>query len=175
MIRILHAADFHLDSPFSSLAPAQAAQRRREQRQALEQLAALCNENHCDLLLLSGDLFDSKRVYRDTLEALLQFFTACRAEIFIAPGNHDYLAPGSPYLTETFPDNVHIFSSPRVECVNLPQCNVYGAAFSSAQCAPLLRGFRVDDPSAVNLMVLHGDALQPNSPYNPISREEIAA
>ncbi|MDR0890350.1 MAG: DNA repair exonuclease, partial [Oscillospiraceae bacterium] len=40
---------------------------------------------------------------------------------------------------------------------------------------PLLRGFRVDDPSAVNLMVLHGDALQPNSPYNPISREEIAA
>ena len=31
-VRILHAADLHLDSPFEALTLAQAAQRRREQR-----------------------------------------------------------------------------------------------------------------------------------------------
>ena len=30
MIKLIHGADFHLDSPFSGLAPDQAAQRRRE-------------------------------------------------------------------------------------------------------------------------------------------------
>ena len=38
MLKIIHAADFHLDSPFSGLTPAGAVQRRREQRQLLERL-----------------------------------------------------------------------------------------------------------------------------------------
>ena len=41
MLKILHGADFHLDSPFSGLAPEQAAQRRQEQRQLLGRLARL--------------------------------------------------------------------------------------------------------------------------------------
>ena len=38
MLRFLHAADFHLDSPFRSLAPEQAAARRRESRELLVSL-----------------------------------------------------------------------------------------------------------------------------------------
>lgn len=37
-VRILHAADLHLDSPFEALTLAQAAQRRREQRDLLRAL-----------------------------------------------------------------------------------------------------------------------------------------
>ena len=33
MLTFLHAADFHLDSPFHALPPEQAAERRQEQRQ----------------------------------------------------------------------------------------------------------------------------------------------
>ena len=40
MLRFLHAADFHLDSPFRSLAPEQAVARRRESRELLERLRA---------------------------------------------------------------------------------------------------------------------------------------
>ena len=39
MIKLIHGADFHLDSPFSGLAPDQAAQRRREQRELLSRLS----------------------------------------------------------------------------------------------------------------------------------------
>ena len=35
MLTFLHAADFHLDSPFHALPPDQAAERRQEQRQLL--------------------------------------------------------------------------------------------------------------------------------------------
>ena len=39
MLRFLHAADFHLDSPFRSLEVEQAVARRRESRELLERLA----------------------------------------------------------------------------------------------------------------------------------------
>ena len=172
MIKILHAADFHLDSAFSSLPPEKASERRREQRRVLEQLTRLCEG--CDLVLLPGDLFDSARIYRDTLDALKRFFASVRAQIFIAPGNHDYLTEGSPYLTEPWGDNVHIFTSSEISCVHLNGCDVYGAAFTAPECPPLLRGFRAKNPETVNLMLLHGD-LQANSVYNSISAEDIAA
>lgn len=172
MIKLIHAADLHLDSAFSALTPEQAAQCRREQRQALAELAELCRG--CDLLLLSGDLFDSARIYRDTLEALHRFFESIEAEVFLAPGNHDYLASGSPYLTEKWEKNVHIFTSQTIERVRLKQCDVYGAAFAGQEMPDLLRGFRVADPNACNLMVLHGD-VAPDSKYCPIREDEIAA
>ena len=44
MIRVLHAADFHLDSPFEGLSQEKAAQRRAEQRALLMRIAELCAE-----------------------------------------------------------------------------------------------------------------------------------
>ncbi|MGM9562854.1 MAG: exonuclease SbcCD subunit D [Faecousia sp.] len=172
MIKILHGADFHLDSTFSALSAEQAAQRRQEQRSALEQLASLCDG--CDLVFLAGDLFDSAHIYRDTLDALKRFFSAVKAEVFIAPGNHDFVSGGSPYLAENWGENVHIFTKPTIERVRLERlhCDVYGAAFTAREMPPLLENFRVTDPEALNLMVLHGE-LQPNSVYNAITPAQV--
>ena len=167
MIKLIHAADFHLDAPFATLPPALAGQRRREQRTALQQLAQACEG--CDIVLLAGDLFDGRQVYRDTLDALKDCFRSISAKIFIAPGNHDSICTGSPYLTERWPANVHIFTRPTVEVVKLEGCHVYGAAYT-AQGNEMLRDFSVEDPNVVNLMVLHS-----GGSYNPITESQIAA
>ncbi|MEA4966362.1 MAG: metallophosphoesterase [Oscillospiraceae bacterium] len=176
MIKFLHAADFHLDAPFSTLSEAAARQRRQEQRQAVRDLCALCDREGCDLMLLSGDLFDSDNAFPDTIECLLSSFAACRARIFISPGNHDYFTSDSAYETAEWPENVHIFKKSSVEAVELPElrCAVYGAAFSSMDSAALLEDFSVRDPELCNLMVLHGE-LKPGSCYNPITETQIAA
>lgn len=178
MIKFLHAADLHLDSTFAALDPRQAALRRQEQRRLVTELCRLCRENECDLLLLSGDLFDGRRVYLDTLDTLRDELSECGAQVFIAPGNHDPIGPTSPYLTQAWPENVHIFTNAGIEAIVLrePACVVYGAAFTSPSMPPLLRGFRVPEENKdyVNFMVLHGDAAQADSPYNPITKEEIA-
>lgn len=171
MIRVLQAGDFHLDSSFSALTPEQAAQSRAEQRVALEALASYAEG--CDLVLLTGDLFDSARIYRDSLEALKAFFAAVRCPVFVSPGNHDYLAPGSPYFTEEFGSNVHIFRSGEIERVRLAACDVYGAGFTAPRSPALLEGFRVADPDTINLMTLHGD-LTNGSIYDPITPEQVA-
>lgn len=174
MIKLLHAADLHLDSAFSSLSPALSVQRRQEQRQCLRLLAQAAQD--CDLVLLAGDLFDSAHVYRDTLDALKECFAAISAPIFIAPGNHDYLAAGSPYLTEDWGSNVHIFTESAVRRVHLDalHCDVYGAAFTAPEMPSLPEGFRAEKTDGVSLMVLHSD-LQPNSPYLPLTGAQIAA
>lgn len=177
MIKFLHAADFHLDSPFRALSPAQAARRRQEQRALLDELVELCNAEHCDLLLLAGDLFDSAAAWEDTMDKLSRSLRACRARVFIAPGNHDFFAPGSPYQWSKWPENVHIFEKNQIESVYLPELDteIYGAAFTAPTAASLLEGFRVRDPGCHNLMVLHADAENPTSPYCPVSQAQIEA
>ena len=98
-VKIVHAADFHLDSAFGALSGEQARQRRRESRELLTRLANYVNQNGVDVVLLAGDLFDSDTTYRETLEALSDALGAMRARVFIAPGNHDPYSAKSPYAT----------------------------------------------------------------------------
>jgi len=176
VIKFLHAADLHLDSPFHGLKQAEAAARRKEHRQLLTTLAELADEESCDLMLLSGDLFDSTDMYQETVETLIRALGSCRARVFLSPGNHDWLCPGSPYLTAVWPDNVHIFRRQEMEFVDLPElnCRVYGAGFTAPHAPSLLRGFRVKDRDKTNLMVLHGDATTADSPYNAVAKEDVA-
>ena len=177
MIKVLHAADLHLDSPFSGMTPEAAAARRREQRALPGRLVKLAKEKRCALMLLAGDLFDSDNVFPETLEAMQEAFAAFSGRIFIAPGNHDACLPGSAYLTAQWPENVHIFKKRGVEKVFLPEYDlyVYGAGFESAHEAGLLEGFRAPDDGALRVMVLHGDPVNPDSGYNPIDRAQIEA
>ncbi len=178
MLTILHGADFHLDSPFSGLTPEQAVGRRKEQRELLDRLAGLARETGADLVLLSGDLLDSERVFRETAQALARALGAVPCPVFLAPGNHDYYSGSSVYATLDWPDNVHIFSSARMESVELPElrCTVHGRAFCALrQEEGPLAGFRAErQPGWLQLMCLHGDVAQ-KSDYGPIAPDEISA
>ena len=111
MIKLIHGADLHLDSPFSGLTPEQAAARRQEQRELLDRLAGLAREREADLVLLSGDLLDSRRTYRETAQALARSLGSLPCPVFLAPGNHDFYGPQSLYAALDWPENVHIFTS----------------------------------------------------------------
>ena len=177
MIKFLHTADLHLDAPFAALSPEQAAARRQEQRELLTELAEAANTHDCDLVLLAGDLFDSAGASDETLLALRRALASIRAPVFISPGNHDCLLPGSAYLTERWPENVHIFKTDAIEAVELPekQLRVYGAGFTARHERPLLEGFRAKADGWTNLMVLHGDVGSREGRYRPIAPEEIAS
>lgn len=177
-IKILHAADLHLDSAFGALDAEQAKLRRRESRELLLRMSNYVNQNEIELVLLAGDLFDRETTYRETLETLIEALRAMRARVFIAPGNHDPYGASSPYATLDWPENVHIFKSPSIERVELPElsCAVYGAAFTaSAQETSLLAGFRAPEDGLTHLMVLHADLTAAEARYDPITEDEITA
>lgn len=178
-VRILHTADLHLDSPFEALSGSRAAVRRAGQRELPGRIAALAQSERVDAVLLCGDLFDSDCCYFETGRMLMQALERIQAPVFIAPGNHDFYSPESPYARLALPQNVHVFTSPEVECFDLSGSGfrVYGAAFTGKSSGPLLRGFRATkDSDVVNLLCMHGEVCssENGSVYNPITPQMLA-
>jgi DNA repair exonuclease SbcCD nuclease subunit len=176
MLKILHAADLHLDSAFSGRDQAATARLRAALQSVPEKIAEICRRENCDLLLLAGDVFDSAP-NPATVQLLKRVLAQLQIPVFITPGNHDCCIPASIWLAETWPENVHIFTKNTIESVPLPalNCRVYGAAFTAMDCGSLLEGFRTVGEEKYQIALLHGDPVQQKSPYNPITKAQVAA
>jgi len=179
MVRILHAADFHLDSAFTGLNEQQARQRRQESRDLTRRMVEYANDHGVQLMLLAGDLFDSDSIYGQTAEELAAALAEFRGHVVIAPGNHDCYTAASPYARTLWPDNVLIFTAPEMLSMGLsfPQygCTVYGAAFTAPEMpeSAELAGIAEQDGN-VAIGILHGEAGVKDSRYRPISLQQIA-
>ncbi len=175
MIKILHSADWHLDAPLVSANEAQT----QAVQQALDKIPALiCDlaiSNNCDLMLLSGDLFDVAPSPA-TVKAVKKALEDVKIPVCISPGNHDFESSNSPWRTTLWPDNVHIFTTQETAYIDFPQlnCRVYGAGFIAMDCPALLENFRAEDTPGYRLGVFHADPTQINSPYNPVTANQVA-
>lgn len=172
-LKILHSADWHLDSPFGGFSESQRLFLKEHQRKLPGRVADLCRREGCDLVLLSGDIFDGEPS-RETVEALKSALRDCGVPVLIAPGNHDFVKPGSPWTGESWPENVFVYTG-SMEMVPIPalDCRIYGAAFTDMDCPGLLEEFQVCGPETYQIGVFHGDPMQKNSPCNPITAQQV--
>lgn len=178
MIKFLHCADLHLDSPLSTLDLKRAEVRRNEFRAAFTSLTLYIQMNKIDFLLIAGDLFDGAFASKETIALLKREFANipdCR--VIIAPGNHDPYTSQSYYRRAEFPENVYIFDSPELSCFDFPDKNttVYGYAFTgdTLESCPI-EGITPENPSRINILVAHGELGTSESRYCPIPNEMIA-
>ena len=121
VIRFLQVSDFHLGRPFGWLPPERRADRRHDQRRALDLAVRQAIERGAHAILVPGDLFDLDYVDADTLAFAVHAFgvNGC-PPVFIAPGNHDPCSNTSPYWNPAllkargfaWPAHVHVFDSP---------------------------------------------------------------
>ena len=173
-MKILHSADWHLDSPIHGRTQAQSDLLRQSLLQLPHKITAAAKAEGCSLMLLSGDLFDGPYT-AESLQAVKTALKEAQMPVFISPGNHDFVGTSYPWLTEAWPENVHIFTSRTVESMAIPEldCRVYGAAFTAAEDAGLLENFQVCGDEKWHLGVFHGDPTMISSPYGPITAEQV--
>lgn len=158
-MKLLHTADFHLDSPFEALDDAKAAQRRNEQRKLLFTIAEIAAKEKVDVVLLCGDLLDADNSYYETQEQFVEFLKELGVPTFISPGNHDFYSEISPYARIDFPNNVCIFTKNELEYVDLDylKLRVYGGAYIDKDEPEFLNGFKVKETDGyINIMCIHG-------------------
>lgn len=92
MMRFLHLADVHLDTPFAGRAPAVRRRLRAAVREAFERAVDLALDEDLDALVIAGDLFDSDTLSFETERFVItQFERLVRQRIAVvyATGNHD--------------------------------------------------------------------------------------
>lgn len=172
-LKILHTADWHLDSPFGGFTEEQRSLLKQEQRTLPVKIADLCLREDCDMMLLAGDVFDGIPS-KDTVSLVKKELERCGVPVLVSPGNHDYCAPGSPWLEETWPENVFIFTGNR-ESVTIAglDCRIYGGSFQSMDCEAMLEDFQAEGEETYKIGVFHGDPAQKNSPYNPVTVAQV--
>ncbi len=173
-VKILHTADLHLGAARTGVKGGKA-----EIENTFLKIIRLCDAESVDFLLIAGDLFDAPFVPSDDASKIISMLEQIpKTTIAIAPGNHDFLVPGSVYLKYKFPKNVFVFDS-SAQYFDFPEKNVrlWGAAFSNRfENAPLLNidKSNVNDDT-IQLCVLHGDLVSESSAsvYNPITLSSI--
>jgi DNA repair exonuclease SbcCD nuclease subunit len=159
-VKLVLFADLHLDAPFTWLGGSQLAARRRRQalRETLRNITRLAAETRADALLCAGDLFEQDRYSPDTVAFLVRSFEEIEPlPVYLAPGNHDWYGPESPYRQAHWSPNVHVFTEDKLTAVPLRDgLTLWGAAHRApARTLGFLDGFRVDR-AGVHLALLHG-------------------
>ena len=172
-VRILHSADWHMDTAFASFSGQQRRFLRKKQLELPGKIAEICVRENCDLVLLAGDIFDGVPG-REAVEAVKAALAECAVPVFVAPGNHDFCGPGSPWEEAVWPENVHVFKG-GMSSVVLPEldCRIYGAGYSSMDCPSLLAHFHAQGEETYQIAVIHGDPVNTRSPYSPVSAAQI--
>lgn len=176
MVKILHLADLHLDSPFKGIPQSEAAERRTALRGVFSDALDYASNVGAAMVLLSGDLFDGEYYSQQTLEFLENSFRSMpQCQFVIAPGNHDTYKYSSPYKNCDFPENVRIFTSEKVNAFEYPELGVtvYGYAFTSNsyQKRPL-EGFHAES-DGFSILCAHADTENKMSVYAPITENDL--
>ncbi|MCX7714465.1 MAG: DNA repair exonuclease [Clostridia bacterium] len=167
-IKILHTADLHLGSAFSSFPAEMAKERQKELLACFDTIVELVKSEKAELFLIAGDLFDHPDCICAAEYVNAKFAEIPDTKVFIAAGNHD--PKRLIYDSVRWNRNVHIFGS-RLEKVEYEHYNVYGASFSqSCQSESLLE--RVDTDEKINILVMHGDLSK--TEYNPIDAKLLS-
>lgn len=155
-MKLLHFSDLHLDAPFAWAAPATSALRRSNRRRTLQKIVRLAIDERVDALICGGDLFENDFAGPDTIEFLQRTFASVGCPVYLAPGNHDWFGPRSPYTLAAWPENVHVFSADSLTPAELvPGIRLWGAAHRApANTRDFFSGIRLDAGS-VNLVLAH--------------------
>lgn len=168
MIRIVHTADLHFDSPFSALPYEISKQRKEEQYETFRRIIEFVRSNNVDILLIAGDLFDSRYLSVETIEFLKDcFLQISNVPVFISPGNHDYIDHYSQYKSVEWGNNVHVFGE-KLEKIQMDKAVIYGSGFGTRYVnESLLPPSFLHNENKPGILVLHGD-IGRISDYNPI-------
>jgi DNA repair exonuclease SbcCD nuclease subunit len=161
-MKLVHAADLHLDSPLHGLSRYESApvdEIRAATRHAFTNLVTLCLEEAAGLLVIAGDLFDGD--WRDISTGL--FFAAqlnklCEAGVKVVwiRGNHD--AVSQIRRSVRLPEPVIELAADRAETRSFEQLGVavHGRSFAKRDVTEdLAAGYPDRVPGVLNVGLLH--------------------
>ncbi|WP_419883350.1 metallophosphoesterase family protein [Peribacillus sp. B-H-3] len=179
-IVFLHAADLHLDSPYSGLKmlPAAILEKVRESAfQSFQGMIDAAIRHEADFILLAGDLYDGENRslrtqvrFRSEMERLKKNGISA----YIIHGNHDHL--GGSWIQVEYPENVHVFAGNTEMKIHIAKdrtaVSIYGCSYSKRHVPEkIVDTYQKIQGADYHIGMLHGnlEGSSGHSPYAPFS------
>ena len=167
LLRFVHAADLHLDSPFTGIrntAPENVSQALYDATfKTYDNLIDLCIDEGVDALLVAGDIYDSAdRSLRAQYKFIagLERLSTAGIRSFVCHGNHDPLDGWEARLT--YPEGCHRFGSTFEAASVFPddpnRAIVYGISYPTRDVYDnLILGLGQVEPDPFSIGLLHAN------------------
>lgn len=181
-MKLVHAADLHLDSPLRGLSRYEGAPVERIRgatRRAMENLVELCIEESAEILLLAGDLYDGDWPDYSTglfFSAQMSRLREAGISVYLIRGNHD--AQNRMTRGLSLPENVTELSAKKPQTVVNESLGVavHGQGFAKAAVTEdLAASYPAPVKGCFNIGLLHTclDGTRGHDPYAPCSVEML--
>ncbi|WAS93864.1 metallophosphoesterase family protein [Nannocystis punicea] len=181
-MRVIHAADLHIDSPLRGLGRIEGApvdDIRLATRRAFSRLVDTCLEDQAALLILAGDVFDGE--WRDFNTGLFFVRELARlrdvgTRVVMVRGNHDAESVLARHIP--LPEHVHTFPAEAAGTLELPALGlaVHGQSYGNRSVEDNLAEYYPDRRrDLLNIGVLHTNAIgaAEHSNYAPCTVQQL--
>ncbi|MBC2601012.1 metallophosphoesterase family protein [Puniceicoccus vermicola] len=124
MIRFIHTADWQMGMKASGLG--QVSKAVRDARlDSIKRLVELGNDRDAELMLITGDIFEDNAVDRLLVRKVGQLLAGFNGKVFITPGNHDPLVPGSVWEHPVWEESANTTVVRENSPIELEHCTIY--------------------------------------------------
>lgn len=185
--RFIHAADLHLDTPFSGVsisAPSVSSELRDASLNAFDQIVRLAIARDVSFVVIAGDTYDgASRGLRAQVKLLegLRELSDRGIHTFMVTGNHDPVDEGWSVIRE-WPELVTVFPTTAAESVVVerdgrPLATVHGISHGTRNVTENLASrIAPGDHPATHIAVLHANVgdVPEHAPLAPATVEELA-
>ena len=138
-MKFLHTADWQMGMRAETAGPM--AERVREERLgAARRVVEAARAHNAQMILVAGDVFEDNAVDRLLVRRTAEVLRAFSGPVFIIPGNHDPLSPGSVWEHPAWNEAGNITVFARNEPLELDGCVLYPC--------PLREKYSTKDPTA---------------------------
>ncbi|WP_110929003.1 metallophosphoesterase family protein [Bacillus massiliglaciei] len=184
-VTFIHAADLHLDSPFTGLKDLPTfvmEDLRASTFRAFQKVIESALFHKVDFVILAGDLFDGENRSLRTqvkMRIEMQRLDAAGIPVYIIHGNHDHLS-GS-WISIEMPENVHVFGGRTESAVYVKEdgttVRLYGFSYTKRHVTErMIKTYSKEGEADYHIGLLHGnlEGEAEHSPYAPFSLRDLS-
>lgn len=127
-----------------------------------------------DFLLISGDLFERDFFTLKDYQKLFEIIKDFSKDVYYLSGNHDYNDGKNEIFFSDKPDNLHIFSSERIEFFEHNNVRIYGISYKDRIFDKRFNYNISLNHDYYNILIGHGVFNENNSSYMNLNLERIS-
>lgn len=173
-MKFLQVGDLHLDSALSSFEIDAAIFIRQKVKEGLERLEQILFSGNYDGIILTGDIFDSKKLSAYWKSFFENFLLKCLEKdilVVYATGNHDYFVDRNYFSRISNYEKFVFFKAEKIERVEIEhrgkKLAFYGCSYSKAQPSINLEveDFPKRKDEEISIAIIHGTLNETSSKY----------